>query len=126
MVCDMIAIRRLRCSGSTVCSAATTPKARDSKPIMFACVYGLAARGVLFVIVGGFFCYAAFMVSPEQAGSIADALNWIRGLPFGGVLYTTVAIGLASFGAYNLIQARYRIVRAPSVTREIKNAVNKP
>lgn len=99
-----------------------TPKARDSKPIMFACVYGLAARGVLFVIVGGFFCYATFMVSPEPAGSIADALNWIRGLPFGGVLYTTVAIGLASFGAYNLIQARYRIVRAPSVTREINNA----
>lgn len=99
-----------------------TPAVRNSKPIMFACVYGLAARGVLFVIVGGFFCYAAVTVSPEQAGSIADALNWIRGLPFGGALYTVVAIGLASFGAYNLIQARYRIVRAPAVSHDIKDA----
>jgi hypothetical protein len=98
------------------------PEARASKPIMIACVYGLAARGILFVIVGGFFCYAAFTVSPEQADSIAGALNWIRGLPFGGTLYTVVAIGLESCGAYSLIQARYRIVRAPTVTRDIMNA----
>lgn len=89
--------------------------ARGNRPITIACIYGLTARGVLFVIVGAFFIYAAIVVSPEQAGSIADALNWLRGLPFGGVLYTLVALGLASFGLYNVIQARYRIVREPKI-----------
>lgn len=99
--------------------------AKHGRAITVACVYGLVARGVLFMIVGGFFVYAAFTVSPEQAGSILDALNWIRGLPFGGALYTIVAVGLASFGAYNLVQARYRMVRGPKVRHEIKNAVHK-
>lgn len=99
-----------------------TAEARGSRLITIACIYGLASRGVLFVIMGGFFAYAAFTVSPEQAGSIADALNWIRGLPFGGILYFVVAVGLASFGAYNLIQARYRIVREPVMTHDMHRA----
>jgi len=97
-------------------------EARQSRPISFICVYGLSARGILFVIVGGFFVYAAFTVDPDQAGSIADALNWIRGLPFGGVLYSIVAAGLASFGAYNLIQARYRVVHDPHPRAEVQAA----
>ena len=72
--------------------------------------------------MGGFFAYAAFTVSPEQAGSIADALNWIRGLPFGGILYLVVAVGLVSFGAYNLILARYRIVREHAMTHDMHRA----
>lgn len=99
-----------------------TAEARGSRPITIACVYGLAARGVLFVIMGGLFAYAAFTVSPEHAGSIADALNWIRGLPSGGVLYLVVAAGLASFGAYNLVQARYRVVREPAMTHDMHRA----
>lgn len=100
-------------------------EARGSRPITFACIYGLSARGVLFAIVAVFFVYAAINVSPEQAGSMGDALNWIRGLPFGGTLYTLVALGLASFGAYNLIQARYRIVRAPAVAREMSRVARR-
>jgi hypothetical protein len=97
-------------------------EARRSRPVSFICVYGLSARGILFVIVGGFFVYAAFTVDPHQAGSIADALNWIRSLPFGGVLYTIVAVGLASFGAYNLIQARCRVVHNPELRAEARTA----
>ena len=99
-----------------------TAEARASKLITVACVYGLSARGALFVIMGGFFTYAAFTVSPEQAGSISDALNWIRSQPFGGILYTVVAVGLASFGTYNLIQARYRVVHEPAMIEGAQNA----
>lgn len=99
------------------------PEARGSGPIKFACIYGLSARGILFVIVGGFFLYAALHVTPEKAGSISDALNWVRSLPFGSILYTVVAVGLASFGAYNLVQARYRIVQEPESGKGVKNAV---
>lgn len=97
-------------------------EARGSRPVTIASIYGLSARGVLFAIVGMFFIYAAINVAPQQAGSIGDALNWIRGLPFGGVLYALVALGLASFGAYNLILARYRIVHAPAVAETISRA----
>ena len=89
--------------------------ARESRMIRFICVYGLAARGALFLVAGGFFVYAAFKVDPQQAGSIADALNWLRQLPFGGGLYALAAIGLVSFGGYNLIEGRYRLVRAPDL-----------
>jgi hypothetical protein len=92
------------------------PEATDSKLITFTCVYGLAARGALFAVVGGFFIYAAFMVNPDNAGSMADALAWLRQLPFGSVIYTLAAVGLASFGMYNLIEGRYRLVRHPEIS----------
>jgi hypothetical protein len=79
------------------------------------CMYGLIARGIIFLIVGGFFMYAAFTVDSQQAGSTADALTWVRQLPFGGALYTVVALGLFAFGAYGFIEAKYRIVNPPSI-----------
>lgn len=97
-------------------------EANRSRAISLICVYGLSARGLLFVIVGGFFVYAAFTVDSDQAGSIADALNWIRSLPFGGVLYSIVAVGLASFGASNLVQACYRVVHDPEMRAEVQTA----
>lgn len=88
---------------------------RESRPLLLICVYGLVARGSIFAIVGIFFCYAAFNVDPSQAGSMSDALRWIGQLPFGGALYLVVAIGLAAFGIYNIVEARYRRVRSPSM-----------
>ena len=79
------------------------------------CVFGLVARGVVFVIVGGFLLYAAFTVSPQQAGGTADALEYVRRLPFGAWLYGIAALGLAAFGVYGLIQGLYRQVDAPDM-----------
>ncbi|MQX91919.1 DUF1206 domain-containing protein [Sinorhizobium meliloti] len=80
------------------------------------CIYGLVARGAVFVIIGILFAYAGFRVDPEQAGSISDALEWLRQLPFGSILYIAVAAGIAAFGIYNLVEARYRVVRGPDLT----------
>lgn len=91
-------------------------------PVILMCVYGLIARGVVFAIVGGFLVYAGITVDPNQAGSISDALNWVGRLPFGSALYLIVAAGLAAFGFYNLVEARYRIVRSPSVS-DVKKAL---
>jgi hypothetical protein len=87
------------------------------------CMYGLIARGTIFLIVGGFFLYAAFAVDPQQAGSSADALIWVRQLPFGGLLYVIVALGLFAFGAYGFIEARYRIVNPPTSMQQARNAM---
>ncbi|MBO9198272.1 DUF1206 domain-containing protein [Rhizobium sp. 16-449-1b] len=88
----------------------------NSHLLLLICVYGLVARGAVFAIVGAFFCYAAITVDPSQAGSMSDALTWIRQLPFGSVLYLAVATGLAAFGLYNLVEARYRRVKPPSMS----------
>lgn len=79
------------------------------------CVYGLVAKGVVFLIIGVFFLYAAFMIDAEQAGSMSDALTWVRQLPFGGVLYLAIGLGLACFGIYGFVEARYRRVAQPSL-----------
>jgi hypothetical protein len=83
------------------------------------CAYGLVARGTLFLIIGGFFIYAAFAVDPNQAGGMADALAWVRQLPFGAILYGLAAIGLFAFGLYGLIEAWYRIVQPPSMDQQL-------
>uniref|UniRef100_UPI0031010ADB DUF1206 domain-containing protein n=1 Tax=Neorhizobium sp. EC2-8 TaxID=3129230 RepID=UPI0031010ADB len=84
------------------------------------CAYGLLARGIIFLIIGGFFVYAAFAVDPNQAGGMADALAWVRRLPFGAILYGLVAIGLFAFGLYGLIEAWNRIVQPPSMDRPLR------
>lgn len=78
-------------------------------------IYGLVARGLVFGIVGVFFLYAAFTVDPDQAGGMADALAWVQSLPFGSVIYAVVALGLAAFGIYNFVEARYRRIRVPAL-----------
>jgi len=90
--------------------------------LTYICMYGLIARGVVFSVTGVLFAYAGFNVDPDQAGGIADALEWLRALPFGSALYLVVAIGLAAFGIYNLIAAKYRTVRGPKLD-EVKRAV---
>ncbi|GLQ55897.1 DUF1206 domain-containing protein [Devosia nitrariae] len=80
-----------------------------------ACKFGLIARGVVIAIIGGFLGYAAFTVSPEQAGGVAEALAYVRGLPFGPWLYGAIALGLMAFGVYGLIEARYRSIDAPTL-----------
>jgi len=77
--------------------------------------FGLIARGVVLAVVGGFILYAAFTVSPDQAGGTREALDYVRQLPFGTWLYAIVALGLVAFGAYGFIQARYRHINAPSL-----------
>ncbi len=80
------------------------------------CQFGLIARGVVLVIIAGFLFYAALTVSPEQAAGTAEALDYVHNLPFGRWLYGLIALGLVAFGAYGLIEARYRSIDAPSVS----------
>ncbi|KKB78222.1 hypothetical protein VW35_11210 [Devosia soli] len=77
--------------------------------------FGLIARGLVIAVIGGFVVYAAFTVSPEQAGGIREALDYFHQLPFGNWLYAIMALGLIAFGIYGIIQARYRHIDAPNM-----------
>jgi hypothetical protein len=81
------------------------------------CAFGLVARGVVFVIVGGFFLYAAYRYDPDQAGGLSEALRWLREQEFGQALFFVVAAGLLSFGIYSLIEAGWRTVSAGEAIR---------
>jgi hypothetical protein len=66
---------------------------------------GLAAHGLVVVIVGGFFLWAAWTADPSQ-----EALAALRSTEGGQILFAVVALGLLGFAVYCFIQAAYRIV----------------
>ncbi|HJY44477.1 MAG TPA: DUF1206 domain-containing protein, partial [Propionibacteriaceae bacterium] len=67
---------------------------------------GYCARGVALSIIGILFGWATVTYDPEKAGGMDDALSTIRDQPFGSVLLTIMAAGLACFGVYCFFWAR--------------------
>lgn len=68
--------------------------------------YGLAARGVVFMLIGFLFFRAARQQDASEAGGVGEALGTLFGSSTW--LLAVVAVGLASYGIYELIKARYR------------------
>ena len=75
---------------------------------------GYAARGVVFLIIGGFLILAAWHENPGEARGLGGALLALREQPFGRALFGLVALGLAAFGAFEFAEARYRRISPPS------------
>jgi hypothetical protein len=69
---------------------------------------GYAARGVAFVTIGGLLIGAAMHHNPGEAQGLDGALATLAGQPFGPYLLMLVAAGLAAYGVFALIEARYR------------------
>ena len=73
--------------------------------------FGLMARGLVFAIVGGFLVLAAWHALPAKAKGLAGALGTLLAQPAGPWLLGLVAAGLAAYGVFNLLMARYRSIR---------------
>ncbi len=73
--------------------------------------FGLAARGVVFGIVGFFLIQAARTFDPNQARGIDGALQTLLQQSYGTILMGVVAAGLVAYGVYMLVEARYRRIR---------------
>lgn len=78
---------------------------------------GYAARGVIFLTVGWLLGKAAADHSAAGAGGLEQALDALR-----GPLEIPVAAGLALFGVYSLVEARYRSIHNPPA-RHVKRKV---
>jgi hypothetical protein len=68
---------------------------------------GFPGKGVALAVVGGLLVYAAITFDPSKAQGLDGALHTILDLPFGQILLSLVAIGIAAFGAFCLVRARY-------------------
>jgi uncharacterized protein DUF1206 len=67
---------------------------------------GYAAKGVAFAVVGILFGWAAISYDPEKAGGLDAALHTVKEQPFGSVLLTILALGIAAFGVYCFVWSR--------------------
>lgn len=76
---------------------------------------GFAARGVVFVMLGGFLILAALYSSSSEARGLGGALQTLQRQSYGWVLLSLTAIGLFAFGIFGLVQARYRHIDAPDL-----------
>jgi uncharacterized protein DUF1206 len=71
--------------------------------------FGIAARGVVFCLIGFFLARAAAHHDAAQAGGVRESLGLLAG--FGRWPFVVVALGLVAYGVYQLVNARYRRIR---------------
>lgn len=105
-----VAVRRSFCKH-------LSPEARNRWWVIAAGVGGHAARGAIFLTAAWLLFNAGRHHAAEEAGALGDAL-----LTLPGALRAAVAAGLCLFGAYSLIEARYRIIPDPQVKRRVADA----
>lgn len=70
---------------------------------------GVAARGVVYLLVGTFLVIAAVRSNPEDSMGTGEALQYLGQQPYGPWLLGAVAAGLAAYGIFSaMILSRYR------------------
>jgi hypothetical protein len=83
---------------------------RGLAPAAWAAIYavarfGIVARGVILCTIGLFVTIAAWMHDPREAIGFEGALRALGHLPSAPWLFGVVALGLASYGVYELLIA---------------------
>lgn len=74
--------------------------------------FGIAARGIVFALIGLFLVLAAIQSDASQAKGLGGALTVLAQQPFGAWLLGLVSLGLIAYSIYSLVEARYlRVVR---------------
>jgi hypothetical protein len=86
------------------------PEAR--RPIVQMSRFGIGARGVVFGVIGIGLILAAWHTDPGEAMGVGGALRWLAGQPYGPWILAVVAAGLIAYGFYEVVRARYRVIRA--------------
>ncbi|WP_432770799.1 MAG: DUF1206 domain-containing protein [Sphingopyxis sp.] len=80
---------------------------------------GLAARAVVFAVIGYSLVRAGWFGSAEEVKGLGDALSSLTEQP---TLYTLVAVGLFLFGVHSFVEARWRRIRDEDVVARLQAA----
>jgi hypothetical protein len=71
---------------------------------------GYLARGVVIAIIGYFFLQAALQSNPGEVEGTKGAFQFISSMSYGPWLLGVVAIGLACYGVFMFVKARYQVL----------------
>lgn len=71
---------------------------------------GYIAHGIILGLTGTFLIQAALRFNPEEARGLAGALDELARQPQGALLLGAVALGLAAYGVFKFVEARYHCV----------------
>ena len=69
--------------------------------------FGTATRGVIFALIGGLMCLAAYQANPNQPVGLDAALTTLLKQPYGVWLLAIVSLGLMAFGVYSMLSAAW-------------------
>jgi hypothetical protein len=83
---------------------------------------GFCARGIVFLIIGGFLVLAALHSRAAEAKGLGGALEALQEQPFGWIPLGITAAGLFAFGIFGFVEALYRRIDAPDLD-DAKDAV---
>ena len=76
--------------------------------VVLACKFGIAARGVVFLLLGWFLVRAGLQTDPSEAKDFGHTLNQLRQQPMGRTMLFVVAFGLLAYAGYQMLRARYQ------------------
>ncbi|WP_411275577.1 DUF1206 domain-containing protein [Daejeonella sp.] len=80
------------------------------KPILMSSgKIGYIARGVVWLLLSYIFLQAALTANPSEAGDTSKAFSMLLHSNFGPYLLAIIGIGLACYGFFNFIRARYEV-----------------
>jgi hypothetical protein len=74
--------------------------------VLAACA-GIAARGLILIVIGLALVRAAIRHRPSETADIGESFALLIGLPHGALLLGAVAAGLVGYGVYELLHAKY-------------------
>ncbi len=80
----------------------------EEKLTRYISMAGLTARGIVFVLISIFLIQAAIEYNPQKAVGIGEALSKALYEPYGHWLLGAAAVGLAAYGGYCIILAKFR------------------
>lgn len=73
--------------------------------------FGIAARGVVFIMIGFFVLQAAKNYAPNQVKGLDGALLTLAQQSSGKILLALMALGLIAYAIYLILQARYSRIK---------------
>jgi hypothetical protein len=81
---------------------------KEWKVSVYIGVFGMTARGFVFLIIAFFLIRTAVLADPDETKGLDGALAELASQPFGPLLLAAVSFGFISYGLFMFASARYR------------------
>lgn len=69
---------------------------------------GITARGVGFILIGGYLMKAAYQIDDDSAGGLGNVFDQLDDEPYGELWLGAIAFGFMAYAVYMIVAAFYR------------------